>query len=127
MRARHLCGWQSAASAIAFLAASSGVAAATVSGEVRRAAPPHEPVSNARVTVFDASLSFFSEARTDVLGTYSVQNVPSGTYQIGCAALGFEYDEQPVTVGSGILQRDFLLGPETNPGAWDIIGNTSPA
>ncbi len=111
---------------LAVVAATPFVAAATVTGEVRRAAPPNDSIVNARVTIFDASLSFFGEARTDALGRYSVESVSSGTYQIGCAAIGFEYDEQPVIVGSGTLQRDFMLGPETHPGVWDIIGNTSP-
>ena len=108
------------------VAATPLVAAATVSGEVRRAAPPNDPIVNARVTIFDPSLSFFSESRTDAAGAYSIPNVSNGTYQIGCAALDFDYVEQVVNVGSGALQQDFTLEPETHPGAWDIIGNTSP-
>lgn len=126
MRLSNRLGRRRVALAIALLGAPTVVAAATVSGEVRRAAAPHESVPNARVTVFDASLSFFSEARTDALGMYSVPSVHSGTYQIGCAAVGFEYEEAAVTVGTEPLQRDFSLGPETNPSVWDIIGNTSP-
>ena len=102
------------------------VDAATVSGEARRAAPPTDPVVNARVTIFDPTLSFFGEARTDATGAYSVTNVPSGTYRIGCAALGLEYVEQTITVASGDLGRDFSLGPESHPGAWNVIGDTSP-
>lgn len=126
MRARCFRGWQLAALALVFLATPSFVAAATVSGEARRAAPPNEPIANARVTIFDPSLSFFSEARTNLGGTYTASNVPSGTYRIGCAASGFDYIEESVTVGPGALQRNFALGPETQPGAWNIIGNTSP-
>ncbi len=111
---------------IALLAAPSFVAAATISGEVRRAAPPNDPIANARVTIFDTSLALFKEARTDGTGAYSLTNVPSGTFQIGCAALRFEYIEQSVTVGAGNLQRNFAVSPETHPGAWNIIGNTSP-
>jgi hypothetical protein len=83
-------------------------------------------VSNARVTIFDPSLSYFVEARTDALGSYSILNVPGGTFQIGCVALGREYVEQAITVVSGSLQRDFSIGPETQPGAWAVVGDTSP-
>ena len=126
---KAICGrapivWIVAASV--FCAAVSLAFSATVTGTVRRAGVPNDPVSNARVTIFDPSLSYFGETRTDSLGSYSLLNVPSGTYQIGCAALGREYVEQAITVASGTLQRDFLVGPETQPGAWAIIGDTSP-
>jgi len=111
---------------LVFVAAASNVAAATVSGEVRHAATPNAPIANARVTIFDTSLSFFSETRTDAAGAYSIETVPGGMYRIGCAALDFEYVEQVVSVGSGTMLQDFALQPETHPGAWDIIGNTSP-
>lgn len=100
--------------------------AGTVTGEVRRAAPPNDPIPNARVTIFDATLALFREARTNGAGAYSITNVPAGTYQVGCAALRFEYIEQPITVGAGNLPRNFSLSPETHQGAWNIIGNTSP-
>lgn len=111
---------------MAFLATPSIVAAATVSGEVRRSAPPNDPIANVRVTIFDASLTLFKETRTDAAGAYSLANVPSGTFQIGCAALRFEYVQQSVTIDAGNLQRNFSVGPETHPGAWNIIGNTTP-
>jgi hypothetical protein len=114
------------ASVVAILAVPSFVAAATVTGEVRRASPPDDAIANARVTVFSESFSFFAEARSDAPGVYSIANVPSGTYKIGCAALRFEYVEQSLTVGEGNLQRDFSLSPEVHPGAWSIIGDTSP-
>lgn len=56
--------------------AASSANAATVTGEARRAAPANDPVSNARITIFDPTLSFFAEARTDSAGAYSIANVP---------------------------------------------------
>lgn len=106
--------------------ASSSLQAATISGEVRNAAPPNDPVPNARITIFNPTLSFFAEARSDSAGAYSIANVPVGPYQIGCAALRFEYVEQALSVGAANIQRNFFLSPETHPGAWSIIGNTSP-
>ncbi len=117
---------QSLAAVVAMLATPSFVAAAAVTGEVRRASSPNDPIANARVTIFTEALTFFTEARSDVLGVYSIASVPAGTYRIGCEALRFEYIEQSVTVGAGNLQRDFSLGPETHPGIWNIIGDTSP-
>lgn len=121
---RKLAWAQLALSLIA--AATSFTSAATVTGEVRRAAAPNDPVANARVTIFDPSVSLFREARTDLAGTYSMPNVPSGTYRVGCAALGFDYVEQPITVVPGTLSRSFALTPESHLGVWSIIGNTSP-
>lgn len=100
--------------------------AATISGDVRRAAPPNELMANARITVFDAGLAYFKEARTDGSGSYSIANVPAGNYQIGCALPRFEYSQQSIAVGAVDVQRDFSLNPETHPGAWNIIGNTEP-
>jgi len=102
------------------------VSAATISGEVRRAAPPNDPIANARVTIFDGSLSLFREARSNGAGAYSIPDVPIGSYQIGCAALRFEYVQQSVIIGAGNQQQNFSLSPETHQGAWSIIGNTEP-
>ena len=126
MTVRHYLGRPMTAMVMAFLATPSFVAAATVSGEVHHSAPPNDSIANARVTIFDASLAMFREARTDGAGVYSISNVPSGNYQIGCAALRFEYVQQSVTVGAENLQRNFSVGPEAHSGAWNIIGNTSP-
>ena len=100
--------------------------ASTVSGEVRRVTAPNDPIDNARVTLFDTSLTFFREQRTDSRGAYSFNNVPKGSYQLGVAALRFEYAEDSVVVNAGGLQRDFFLGSETEPGYWEDIGNTLP-
>ncbi|MBI1827256.1 MAG: DUF1929 domain-containing protein [Planctomycetes bacterium] len=116
----------SAVCVAAILGSPSFTDAATVTGEVRRSTPPNDPIANARVTVFDAGLAFFREARTDLAGAYSIPNVPSGNYQVGCAALHFAYLESPASVSSGALQRDFSLGLETQQGRWDIIGTTEP-
>lgn len=126
MRRMSNSGWLAAGCVAAILGNASFVRAATVTGEVRRASPPNDPIANTRVTVFDVSLAFFKEARTDVAGIYSIPNVPSGTYQIGCAALRFEYVQQPITVAAANLQRNFSLSSETHQGAWNIIGNTEP-
>lgn len=100
--------------------------AATVSGVVREAAPPQLPVAGARMTVFLPDLSLFTETRSGLDGSYSVDVPLAGTYRVGCAALRHQYLEAGALVGAGPLQQDFSLQPETEPGRWDIIGSTAP-
>lgn len=101
-----------------------GLFAAEVNGVVRRQGRPQAPLSQARVTLFTTSLSFFTESRTDDAGRFSIKDVPPGTYQLGACALSFEYREIAVTIGDSNAAKDFSLGPETETGRWDIIGNT---
>ena len=98
----------------------------TVSGQVRLAAPPNDPVPDARLTLFTPSMTFFAETRSDALGAYSIEAVPTGTYQLGCEALRFDYVEASISLGAGAQQRDFDLDPESHPGQWDVIGSTAP-
>ncbi len=100
--------------------------AATISGQVQQSASPGQPVANSRMTLFTPSLSFFRETRSNSLGAYTFGNVPNGTYQLGCAALRFEYVEQVVQVVGGDLTRSFSIGPELHAGQWSVIGDTSP-
>ncbi|TWT44509.1 Kelch motif protein [Phycisphaerae bacterium RAS1] len=83
------------------------------------------PVSNARVMVFVPSLAYFREARTNAIGRYAIKGVPSGAYRLGVAARDFDYQEIAIEISGGILQREFTLAPETEPGRWDVIGNTA--
>lgn len=98
------------------------IALGIVRGEVTDGA---SPVPNARMTVLTPSLSYFREARTNTLGKYAIKGVPPGTYRLGVAAIGYAYQEIEIQV-SGVAQHDFSLSPETEPGRWDIIGNTLP-
>jgi hypothetical protein len=83
-------------------------------------------VGGARVTLFVPSLAQFHETRTASDGAYSFTSIPDGPMQLGVAAPGFAYQEVAVTVSPLPLVRDFELGPETEPGSWDVIGNTLP-
>ncbi len=85
-----------------------------------------QPVAAARVTLFTPTLAYFAERRTGPGGGYSFAAIPAGTYRLGVAARGSQYQEVEVVVGAGTLVRDFMLAPETHPGAWTIIGNTLP-
>ncbi len=97
--------------------------AATVSGLVQRSGGV---VAGARMTLFTPYLSFFREVRTDGSGNYQLTGVPDGTYRLGCAARGYEYQEVSVTAAGGTVTRGFTLVAETNPGRWSVVGNTAP-
>ena len=99
---------------------------ATISGHVRLAAAPNDPVSNARITLFTPPLTFFAETRSDASGFYSIPGIPEGAYELGCARVRFDYIEETVSIEAGGLQRDFALEPESHPGVWNIIGTTAP-
>ncbi len=111
---------------VACLGLTQAAAGATVGGSVRLASPPNDVVPNARVTLFTPSLSFFAEARSDAAGVYSIDGVPAGVYQLGCAAVGFDYIEASITLGAVAQLRDFDLDQESHPGQWAIIGSTAP-
>jgi hypothetical protein len=111
---------------ICLLMYSEQVFGAQVEGQVRQLQSPQNPISQARVTLFDISLSFFKEVRTDGQGQFSIANVSAGTYQLGVSALGFEYQEITIAVEASNVTNDFFLGPETDTGQWTIIGSTEP-
>lgn len=84
------------------------------------------PVANARVTLY-TPLRFY-ETRTFADGSYSISNVRVGAGQqrLGVAALGYDYQEKLIKTSAGTYVRDFALLPESQPGRWEIIGNTLP-
>jgi len=67
----------------------------------------------------------FRETRTDAAGAYEISGVPAGSYRVGVALPGKGYTQVDAILGAGVLQRDFSLAPESDPGRWDIIGNTA--
>lgn len=99
------------------------VTAGTVQGTVRTGTTG---AADVRVTLFVDSLSVFKEARSGPDGTYVFPDVPPGTYRLGAALRGKEYQQVDVTVGAGTVMRDFSLAPEVNLGRWDIVGSTLP-
>lgn len=98
---------------------------ATVSGTVVRP-PTGTPVAQARLTLFAPDLSFFRETRSLQDGSYVLRDLPVGTFSLGAAASGYGYQETTVTLSPGANPASFVLQPETHPGAWQVIGDTSP-
>jgi hypothetical protein len=84
------------------------------------------PVASARVTLFTPDLQFFRENRTDLNGNFQFINIDGGTYQLGVAARGYEYQERTIAVSIIPVPENFTLSAEINGGRWSIIGNTDP-
>lgn len=83
------------------------------------------PIPNTRVMLFTLDLSYFRETRTDSRGKYLIEGVPQGVYKQGASAINFEYQETTLTINSQRSHQDFHLGPETNRGEWNVIGDTA--
>lgn len=92
-------------------------------GRVR--ASSGERLSDARVTVSNTDLSFFHEARTSLSGRWAMAAVPPGTYRLGVAAEGYDYQERDVTVRA-LARSNFRLSSESQQGSWTVIGDTAP-
>lgn len=84
------------------------------------------PTSYARITLFRPDLSYFEETRTSAAGVYRLWGAPAGPYRLGVAARGRAYVEVAVEIEDSLIRRDFTTQPETEPGRWDIVGNTLP-
>ncbi|MGI8605417.1 MAG: galactose oxidase-like domain-containing protein, partial [Verrucomicrobiales bacterium] len=84
------------------------------------------PKANARVTLFTADLAYFREVRSDALGSYAITTVPAGSYRLGVAARGFQYQEIGVTTGGASAAQNFALAAETHPGVWTLNGSIAP-
>lgn len=84
------------------------------------------PIGGARISLFTPDLAFFAEARSDAAGAYELRALPAGTYRLGVAAPGFDYEEVGIAITPRLNRRDFALHVETESGRWDIIGNTLP-
>ena len=85
-----------------------------------------KPYPNARVTLFTPKLDVFQEVRTDADGVYWFSDVPNGTYQLGVAGRGYEYEEVAVTLKDSTAVEWFELDPEIQPGRWSFIGDIAP-
>src|SRR5262245_20549625 len=82
-----------------------------------------DPYPGARVTLLTPGISFVEEVRSDAGGTYRFDDVPNGTYRLGVAGRGYEYEEVPVTLNDSTAVEWFELDPETQPGQWSFIGD----
>ncbi len=83
-----------------------------------------QPVADARVMVFNADTSFFAETRSSVNGTYSLANIPSGSYTLGVAKPGMEYVDTTLNLSGNLSNLDFSLPAETHPGEWNVVLNS---
>lgn len=99
--------------------------ASQVFGEIRDVSTGNAVVG-ARVTLFTPELQFFRETRSDTDGSYVFGRIGLGTYRLGVAAIGREYQETSISVTSLVTTANFALRAETNGGRWSIVGDTAP-
>jgi len=76
--------------------------------------------------LFTKDLRFFREQRSDAQGSFQFNYIGEGTYQLGVASLGYDYQERTLTVSNVPVISGFALLTETNGGRWTIVGNTDP-
>ena len=77
-------------------------------------------IAGARITLFDSTLSYFAEKRTDVSGTFTINNIPAGNYSLGVEKISKEYFQQTITVPMS-TQLGITLQRESQPGGWTTI------
>ena len=83
-------------------------------------------VGGARVTLFTTDLRLFREQRSDGQGNFTFSYVAEGSYRLGVAAVGYDYQEREVTITNLGVTNNFSLRAETNGGRWTIVGDTEP-
>src|SRR5437870_11382606 len=82
------------------------VAADSIAGTVTTGG---SPVPNARVILFDPTLTTFLEARATWQGFYRL-DAPSGSYRLGAYAGDLAYVEVGVILAGSTVRQDFDLG-----------------
>ena len=117
---RRLLNLGTGLAAILLLIALRPALAQTVTGTV--ATPQGVSLSGARVTLFDADTTFFREVRAGADGTFRIEDVSPGRYTVGASLPTYEYREQVIDVSGGESRLDFVLGPDTHPGRWEMLG-----
>lgn len=83
-------------------------------------------IAGARVTVVDAA-GAVRAARTDSMGRYAVADLELGEHVVGASARDRAYDERMVTVADACAEADLTLGPESEPGRWEDLGDPGEA
>lgn len=91
------------------------------------AAPEPEAVAGARVTLLEVEGERFWEARTGDDGVAEVSEVPRGRYTVGASARDRAYVEEVVEIADDCPTVELALGPEVEPGRWDIVGDPGEA
>lgn len=81
------------------------------------------PLAGARVTAEVASAAHVA-TRTDADGRYALDGLTDGaTYTVGASARDRAYVTRTVTAAAACATADLALGPETEPGRWENLGD----
>jgi hypothetical protein len=79
-------------------------------------------VVGGRVTV-TAGDGAVTAARTDGMGRYAVGDLEPGQHVVGASARDLAYVERTIDVADACAEADLTLGPETEPGRWEDLGD----
>jgi hypothetical protein len=81
----------------------------------------------ARVTIINSDTTLFQEIRSDASGYFKFSNLSNGTYTIGVADPGRNFEDTTITLSSPVNNLIFSLEEETHSGEWNIIVNSPQA
>ncbi len=79
-------------------------------------------VAGARVTVVDDA-GIVRATRADAMGRYAVTDLAIGEHVVGASARDRAYVDRAVVVADACAEADLTLGPETEAGQWEDLGN----
>ena len=86
--------------------------------------PSGTAIPGARVTLV-VGATFIDEVRSDDAGRFTFPGLAEGSFLVGASALRRAFVEESVSL-EGDTTVTLVLGPETNPGRWSVIGDTEP-
>ncbi len=86
--------------------------------------PSGSAISDARVTLVAGGV-FVDEVRSDAEGSFTFAGLAEGSFDVGASVLRREYVEESVNVDGDVMVT-LVLGAETHPGRWSVIGDTEP-
>lgn len=81
-----------------------------------------DAIAGARVTITDAT-GATSATRTDGSGRYSLSELVAGQVEVGASARDHAYVVRELTLDETCSTADLTLGPETEPGQWEDLGD----
>lgn len=83
-----------------------------------------QPISGARMTLFNSDTSYFKEGRSDSNGMFLFSNLPAGSFTIGVAQSNYNYNESNIIIDASIQNFNVTLDRETEKGKWEVIINS---
>ncbi len=97
---------------ITTICASSLFALTTVKGKITDTTG--EPVPYATIVLMDADSTVFDGAISQDDGSYIIENVPNGTYQLAASFIGYASESREVILSESVSEQNFTLIEESS-------------